>query len=211
MTPEAFQNKKEANRQRHQRKKATDPEYLKRRREYRKEYVRNPKNRARVRASSRKAQDKYYATPIGKERRNAYLAKRRATNLVAALVERVRNRLGRALKQAVINQRSSRSLDSEGIAFLRWDFERRGLCISELRSYHVDHLIPLMLWESEPRPYGCNSPENLRWLIARENMQKKVDVPDQKEIQAHLLLVAEWRRSLIEQKQVVPENKIATL
>ncbi len=84
------------------------------------------------------------------------------------------------------------------MAFLRWSAEQKGLDPKAPRGYHIDHLTPLRFLD--PKDPGmlafANSPANVRWLSAWENMRRGASLPSRKELTAHLAHVRAWRKTL---------------
>lgn len=150
----------------------------------------NPeKARARSLRWQKKHPDKYRET-------KARCAKRRyRTDPATATAVKLRNRLR---KRAGARPTSLRKDDRPTIRFLRWLRVKVGADAGRGDLWHIDHLIPLSLLDlttPEGQRYA-NSPENVRWLTAEDNIGKADQAPTLTDIAAHLKLVAEWRKTL---------------
>jgi 5-methylcytosine-specific restriction endonuclease McrA len=83
----------------------------------------------------------------------------------------------------------SRAADRDGVKFLLWAASRMGVEIGT-GAWHVDHLVPLAKFGRG----NANAPENVRWLTAAQNLAKGASLPTSEEVDAHLALVAEWKK-----------------
>jgi len=164
------------------------------------EYRLRPENLQRKRA----LQKVRAALPLEKAKRVSYNRLMDRTDLDSHVKTRLRSRMRKVVRSALGGAKTYRKEDAEGVLFLVWSAERLGVTILNSSLFHVDHLIPFDRWHDEPREYKINAPENVRWLTATENLQKHSRMPTAEEMQAHFLLVAEWRSS---QKPVVLGSK----
>jgi len=158
-----------------------------------------------VRERSRLAQLRRRATPEGKKKSAEYVMARFRRDPIFASEVRMRNRLRDAFRRANIRNGASSTKLRDSAKFLLWCAGRMGFDPSKRNGFHIDHLIPLSRWDTQQNvSYEADAPENIRWLSADANLQKKDKMPTAEELQAHLLLVAQWRS---EQKTVVSDAK----
>lgn len=136
---------------------------------------------------------------------NRWAKKMRATDVIYSAATRLRRRLKVAVDGKCLSKRDavSKSRDRVTIAFLQWLAGRQSLGEVYWTRYAIDHIIPVVWWKDN-RPDELelmNAPENVRWLTPSENSKKSASMPSQEEIDAHLLLVSEWRSSLASKPQ----------
>lgn len=191
MTEEKFARRKQAERDR-----LATPEN--------REKMRAHSKRPEVRERSRIAQLRRRATPEGKRKSAGYVMASFKRDPVFANEVRMRNRLRDAFRRANIRNISSHGKLRDSAKFLVWCAGLLGIDPAKPHGFHIDHLIPLSKWDDQHTKYKADDPENVQWLRAEKNLQKKDKMPTPGELQAHLLLVAQWRS---EQSEVVSANK----
>lgn len=145
---------------------------------------------------------------------NRRAKERRATDAVYSVASRLRTRLKQAVTLKCMSRLDtlSRSKDKESVGFLQWLANNKSLGDKYWTQYDIDHLIPVAWWKAN-RPdelEQMNAPENVQWLTPSENSKKSASMPSQEEIDAHLLLVSEWRSSLIAKTQGLTKREAAT-
>lgn len=135
--------------------------------------------------------------PDIQERRRRRDRERMRNDARHAAAVRLRQRIRALVRRGA---RVSRKGDGahEGAAFLSWCIKRLGLTLSP--KLHVEHLWPLSRWNEAPAGVRPNGPENVRWLGAQENWQKRTTLPTPEEVAAHLALVEEWKKETQSQK-----------
>lgn len=79
-----------------------------------------------------------------------------------------------------------------------WLAARVGADPQDGDAWHIDHLVPLVRWTDDlGHP---NAPENVRWMRASDNLEKRASFPSKEEVATHLALVEEWKRETKSQK-----------
>jgi hypothetical protein len=139
------------------RKKAYDKEYLE-------------VNRDKI----RRRRKRYYKANKDhiKKANAAYLKRRLKTDETFAIVCRLRHRLYMAFQRYSKNGKVGRSKDYG----IDWQaiFEHIGPCPGPLSDYHIDHIIPLSMFDHDDpeQVRQAWAPENHQWLSATENLRK---------------------------------------
>jgi hypothetical protein len=154
------------------------------------------RNTPEFRAKNNSRRRKLYASSAAFRKRSLEankkaMKKRKAIDPMFCFYLRLRDRMTKAVKRALISGKSLKSQDREGANFLVWLSKQQG--ILDVKKYHIDHLIPVSLWEKSNAPYGLNSPENVRWMLANDNILKKDTMPSHEVLAQHKQLVNDWR------------------
>ena len=63
------------------------------------------------------------------------------------------------------------------------------------RAWHIDHIVPVSKCADLTT---ANRPENVRWLKSEVNMGRGDADATQEEVEAHLVLVKEWRNEILD-------------
>lgn len=147
------------------------------------------------RKENEKNKRKWKSDPAYRDRKlrlhKKWFYKKLATDPVFLYKFRLRDRIKKAVDRAILSGRSTRSEDSRGANFLVWlskDIPKDTLC-----NYHIDHIIPVSLFDSQDVPYGVNDPENVRWMHKRHNVKKSNKMPSSQVIAKHIKKVIKWR------------------
>lgn len=157
------------------------PEVKERRKKYTKEYYKDPKNLER----KRKREREYYKIPHNRDRKLRqmrkpeavkrsveYKKKRLKVDKDFAVYHRIRlqfiNALRKYSKTGKIQKASKYGIDYKAI------IEHLKPFPEPLKDYHVDHIIPLSLFDlNNPEEIKwAFAPENLQWLLGPENIRK---------------------------------------
>ena len=193
-TPEAFQaslaykaaNRDEQNRK--QRERSKRPETRERYR--RKVSLWRARNKARFDNTSRAWRE---ADPSRARRYRMTAHARKRADPAKWAIHKLRARLQKAVRSKYV-----RSVERDSAAFLLWLAVKVGADPQNGDAWHIDHPVPLARWtEDLGHP---NAPENVRWLRASENLEKRASLPTPEEVAAHLALVEEWKKETQSQK-----------
>lgn len=191
--PERVREEARRSREKHREKrKATVAAWAAKNRERRKatnaEWYRRNKERLRAIRRAWEERNVEKRRALGREQD----LKRRTEPRLLAL-KRLRLRLAYTTGRIRASKLVTRAQCKEAAEFLCWLADRQQ--ITNLAAYHVDHLYPVACFDlSDPdQAAKSNAPENVRWLPAEENQRKADRMPLPEEVDAHLLLVKEWR------------------
>lgn len=134
-------------------------------------------------ASKKKSVDRYYQNhEASKKKSREYSKKRREEDIIFAIITRVRSRIRIALKG--IGKKSKRThailgISYEGFASHIESLFLPGMSWENRDKWHLDHLVPLALAETEWDVYLLNHYTNLRPLWGADNLAKSASVPDE--------------------------------
>ena len=134
-------------------------------------------------ASKKKHRERYYQDhEASKKKSREYNKKRREEDVIFAIITRVRSRLRVALKG--IGKKSKRThailgISHEGFAAHIESQFLPGMSWENRDQWHLDHIVPLALAETEWDVYLLNHYTNLRPLWGADNLAKSASVPDE--------------------------------
>lgn len=144
-----------------------DPEKLKEFREYNRLERRKARSTPEGLAKSREHSRKY--GKANREKINARRRERMKKNPNERLADNLRKAIRRVIKAAGI-QKTWRGEITQDLT--QSILDRIGPCPGD--NYHLDHIIPISVFDLTKKEHRelANSPYNLRWLIAEDNLSK---------------------------------------
>lgn len=91
----------------------------------------------------------------------------------------------------------NRRKDDESVDFLLWLARYSNIDIKN--GYDIDHIIPISKSDltTKEGQEKINRPENIRWMRHKENISKHARMPQQSDINSHLILVDIWRKQTL--------------
>lgn len=191
--PERYEEKRNAHAKDALARYRSNTEYREKIKEYQKSYRRDTKNKIKL--------TEYFRVLYLKDpnRKRAVMARKKARyreDADFAVLSKLRARLRCAVKKRAKRlglATSSRAADRVSVAFLLWLANKKGVNPLDGLKWHIDHLTPVSKFSGPLE--NVNAPENVRWLSARDNAEKRDRTPAKQEVEDHLTLVAEWRNS----------------
>lgn len=150
-------------------------------REYQKEYQQTylepeasrERRRLRMASPAVKAQQKEYRdTPEARDKVNARVRHRHATDENFALVRRLRSRLASAFRRHSLGGKTLTSKEY-GISY-QAIISHVGPCPGPRDEWHLDHIQPISSfnWDDPDTPKKAFAPENHQWLLVDDNLSK---------------------------------------
>ncbi len=139
----------------------------------------------RARRSQAKLWEKKNPDAVKAINRRKYLKIR--SNPVKAVMQSLRRRLKMAVDAKLLY---GRARDRKTVEFLCWLKNHESIG----ENFHIDHIMPLSKCNLSTKEgqLQANSPYNVRWMTAADNILKADAMPSQHEINQHAVLVDLW-------------------